>query len=198
MKITALRFLFSIFAVVALSCCAPTMYVQTGGSSGSTLNKSALHYILPPAATDPVETKNLYPVVVGAFQSNHIALTTNRKDAAFLVTWGTESQSKQMHTVQAVYTSDWNSNLNVNSYYGAGGISPTGPQYVPVIRSYRMQNFTINIWKNDPSGSNAKTPLWSGSATAGSGDVKNPATIVDDIVARYGTNFQGNSEIRNN
>jgi hypothetical protein len=198
MKIATLRFLFLTGASVVLSNCAPTMYVQTEGNTSGVLSKSALHYIVPPTATDSSDVKNLYPVVVNAFESNHIALTKNKKDAAFLVTWGAENESKQMHTVQAINSSpDWNSNLNMNSYYGTG-MSATGPQYVPVVRSYRMQNFSIHVWKNDPSTGSTSTPIWSGSATAGASDVKNPATIIDDIVARYGTNFTGNSEIRNN
>jgi len=198
MNMTVLRFLFLAVTAVALGSCAPTMYVQTEGNASGVLSKNALHYIMPPAATDSAAVKNLYPLVVSAFEKNHIALTKNRKDAAFVVTWGTESQSKQMHTVQAVNSSpDWNSNLNLNSYYG-GGMSATGPQYVPVVRTYRMENFAVHVWKNEPSSGNASTPIWSGSATAGSGDVKNPAPIIDDIVARYGTNFTGNSQIRNN
>jgi hypothetical protein len=202
MKITALRFLLLAVASVVLSNCAPTMYVQTEGNTSGMLSKSALHYIVPPTATDSVDVKNLYPFIVSAFESNHIALTKDKKNAAFLVTWGTESQSKQMHTVQTVNGSpDWYGNLNVNSYaYGPGtaGMSATGPQYIPVVRSYRMQNFSIHVWKNDPASGSASTPVWSGSATAGATDVKNPATIINDIVARYGTNFAGHSEIRSN
>ncbi len=164
------------------------------------LNKSALHYIIPPAATDSTENKNLYPVVVNAFQINHIALTSNKKDAAFLVTWGTQDQSKQIRTLQAVPTSSYPGLNNVNAYdyygYGAYGQSPTGPTYIPVMRSYHMQNFTISIWRNE--GAQKPVLAWNGSATAGAGDVKDPAPIIDDIVARYGTTFEGDTQIKNN
>ena len=193
-----LRFLFLTVAVIGLSNCAPTMHIQTEGNATGALNKSALHYIMPPAASDSPEVKNLYPVVVNAFQNNHIALTKNRKDAAFVVTWGVESQSKQTHTYTVINgTSDWNSTLNQNSSYGGTGMSATGPQYVPMVRTYQVENFSIHVWKNEPGASNASTPIWNGNASIGSKDMVNTAPIVDNIVARYGTNYQGNSQLQN-
>jgi len=200
MKTHIFRFLFLLLVGGVLTNCAPTMYVQTGGNSGgAALNKSALHYIVPPTATDSQQAKDLYSVVVSAFQNNHIALTAQKKEAAFLVTWGTESESKQRRTVVASNSSpDWNSNLNVNSssYYGPNGLSATGPQYTSVVQSYRMQNFTINIWKNDSAKTTSTAPIWSGSATAYPQDAKNPTAIINDIVAHYGTTFAGNTEIK--
>jgi len=175
------------------------MHLQTEGTGA--LNKSALHYIVPPAVTDSAQNKNLYPIIVNAFQNNHIALTQNRKNAAYLVTWGTETQSKQRRELISANSSpDWNNNLNVNSYtyYGAAnGISATGPQYASVMQSYHMQNFTINVWNNTPSANKQSTPAWSGSASTSLEDAKNPAGIINDIVARYGTNFEGESAISN-
>ena len=201
MKLFGMNFIALALAALVLISCAPTMYVQTTSDASASLSKSALHYIIPPANTDSQQNKNLYQMVVNAFQVNQIAVTKSKNEAAYLVTWGVQDQSKQVRRIQATPTNSWYGQNNVNGYgiYGEPiyGQAATGPNYVPVITSYQMQNFTISVWKNEATGKHTSTAVWSGSATAGTGDVKDPSKIIDEIVVRYGTNFQGNTEIRN-
>ncbi len=201
MKRSVLGFLF--LAVIGLGFvgCAPTMQLKTEGSASVAVNKSALHYIVPPTATDSAQTKDLYPLVVAAFQQNQIALTTSKKSAAYVVTWGTELKSYPIRSLQPVpgyYP--YGGNLNVNSYdYGGVGINgmpATGPQYTPVVSSYNLQHFSITVWKT-AGGANAQpVQAWSGSAVTGTHSAKEPAVIIDQIVARYGTTYSGNAEIK--
>jgi hypothetical protein len=198
MKRSVLGFLFGVVVGLAFVGCAPTISLQTQGSAAVAVNKSALHYIVPPTATESAQTKSLYPLVVAAFRQNQIALTSSKKAATYVVTWGTEQKSvpvKSLQTVPGYYP--YGGNLNVNSYdYGGVGIygqPATGPQYVPVVSSYNMQHFTITVWKQ---GGPQPVEAWSGTGATGVQAAKDPAVIIDQIVAHYGTNFNGNAEIR--
>jgi hypothetical protein len=203
MKKISLNLLFLFVMGFALSSCAPTMYVQTEGDSTITLNKNAPHYIVPPEPSDSIQTRNLYPMVVEAFRKNNIALTDNRHEASYLVTWGSRDNSTQVHTFEALPTyATTTGNVNLNSYdsgasgYGTYSETTTGTDYVLITYTYNMRTFIISIWRRASPGSHESVIAWHGGARAGLQDVNDPAVIIDDIVARYGTNSSGNAEIK--
>lgn len=203
MKTSTLHFFLFIAIGFTLSSCAPSMYVQTEGDSSVTLDRHASHYIVPPEPNDSIQTRNLYPMVVRAFRKNNIALTENRHEASYLVTWGSEDKSEQVHTFAAMPTySTTTGSLNVNSYnsgtsgYGTYSETTTGTDYVPITYTYNMRTFIISIWRRASPGSHESVIAWHGGARAGLQDVKDPSIIIDDIVARYGTNFMGKAEIK--
>lgn len=179
------------------------MYVQTEGDSSIALDKRALHYIVPPKLTDSIQTRNLYPMVINAFRKNGIALTDNKQNATYLVTWGAQDKSTQVNTFAAMPTySTTTGNVNINSYdsnasaYGTYSQTTTGTDYVPMTFTYNMRTFIISVWRRASPGSHQAVIAWHGGARAGLQDVKDPRVIIDDIVARYGTSFSGNAEIK--
>jgi hypothetical protein len=179
------------------------MYVETEGDSSVTLNRNALHYVVPPANNDSIQTRNLYPMVIRAFRLNHIALTDNKQDATYLVTWETSNKTTQVNTVAAVPTySTTTGNVDVTSYnsgasgYGTYSQTTTGTDYVPVSYTYNMKDFIISVWRRASPGSHETVIAWHGGARAGAQDVKDPQPIINEIVARYGVNSKGNAEIK--
>lgn len=179
------------------------MYVQTEGDSSIRLNKNASHYIVPPGDSDSIQTRNLYPLVVAAFRKNEIALTDNKQEATYLVTWGSADKSTQVNTVTAIPTySTTTGNVNINSYnsgasaYGTYLQTTTGTDYVPVTYTYDMRTFIISVWRRASPGSHQAVIAWHGGARVDLQNVKDPVAIIDDIVARYGTNFTGNAQIK--
>ncbi len=203
MKHYAINLLFLILVGSCLSSCAPTMYVETEGDSSVTLNRNALHYVVPPANNDSIQKRNLYPMVIRAFQQNHIALTDNKQDATYLVTWEMGNKTTQVNTVEAVPTySTTTGNVNVTGYdsggsgYGTYSQTTTGTDYVPVTYTYNMKDFIISVWRRASPGSHETVIAWHGGARAGARDVKDPQPIINEIVARYGINSKGNAEIK--
>jgi hypothetical protein len=200
MKSPVFNFLFVAMIGFVLAGCAPTMSIKTEGSSGASLDKGALHYIIPPRASDPAEMKNLYPLVVEAFKQNQIALTSSRKAAVYTVTWGSEEKSTQVKSLQGTpYSSGWGS-LNANAADAWGnsiyGQSATGPEYNSVMRSVKMQSFMITVWKKEGAENAQPVQVWTGNAEIDYHDAKHAAVIIDQIVARYGTNFEGQAQIK--
>jgi len=199
MKSHLLGFLVFLAVGLALTGCAPTMSVNTQNNSGGALDRNALHYITPPSAAATPQTANLYPLVVKAFQQNHIALTQNRKDATYIVTWGSHQTTTQVSSLQQMgYYNPYGGNLNANAYnYGnpAFAQSPTGPEYARIMQSVNMQNFAITVWKRPDPTSPPSQIAWDGTATIAPRDAKDPAAIINSIVARYGTNFKGNATV---
>jgi hypothetical protein len=182
---------------LAITGCAPTMSVTTQ-SSGAALDRNALHYIVPPSMNDSIERRQLYPIVENAFRQNHITLTDNKNAAAYIVTWGTEPKSTQVKSIQGSQSATGWYNLNNNAYdvWGnpMGGISPTGPQYTTVMHSQLTQEYTISVWKKESAG--GQHLVWNGHASVEPHDTQNAASIIDGIVARYGTTFSGSTEIK--
>ena len=175
--------------------------MDTQNKTGGSLDKSALHYITPPTAGDSPQLRNLYPLVVKAFQKSHIALTESRKDATYVVTWGSHESTTQVSSLQTLpYNNPYGGNLNANasSYgYATFAQNPTGPEYARVMRSINMQNFAITVWKRSSPDSPPSEVVWDGVATAEARHSKDPAVIINELVARYGTNFKGNTTLKN-
>ncbi len=165
------------------------------------MDPGAPHYIVPPSPNDSIERRQLYPIVENAFRQNHIALTDSKSAAAYIVTWGTEEKSTQVKSVQNIPSGGdyWGQgSVNNNAYnmwgYPTGGSSVTGPQYNTVMRSVLVREYTISVWKKESSG--GQHLVWNGHASANPKDAQNAASIVNGIVARYGTTFSGNTEIK--
>ena len=184
-----------------LAGCAPTMSIKTEGSSSAALNKSALHYIIPPRASDPVGMRNLYPLVVEAFKQNQIALTESRAAAFYTVTWGSEEKSTQVKSLQGTpYSAGQWGTLNANSADAWGNPifaqSATGSEYNSVMRSVKVQSFMITVWKKEGADNSQPVQVWTGSAEIDFHDAKDPGVVINQIVARYGTNFEGQAQIK--